>query len=496
MQSPLKIYNTLSREKEVFQPLHPPHVGMYVCGPTVYGDAHLGHARPAVTFDVLYRYLGKLGYKVRYVRNITDVGHLEQDADEGEDKIAKKARLEQLEPMEVAQHYQNTYHRDMALLNVLPPSIEPLASGHIPEQITIVEDLLRKGLAYESEGSVYFDVSKYAENEHYGKLSGRVLEDLMGGTRDLAGQEGKRNPLDFALWKKASPEHIMRWNSPWSIGFPGWHLECSAMSAKYLGDQFDIHGGGMDLLFPHHECEIAQSKSYHGKDPAKYWMHNNMITINGQKMGKSLGNFINLQELFSGSHALLERPYSPMTVRFFILQAHYRSTLDFSNDALLAARKGYLKLMNGLKVLRDMEHDALDEQSIDEKQVAQIRQIADNCYHAMNDDLNTARVIAQLFNLLKKINGLQTGQIQLSQLGQEGWALLQDTYRTFVLDILGLKEEKLEATDEVIASLLKLYAKAKADKNYDEVDFIRAELKAIGASVKDMKTGISWAYEE
>jgi cysteinyl-tRNA synthetase len=356
--------------------------------------------------------------------------------------------------------------------------------------------LLRKGLAYESEGSVYFDVSKYAEHEHYGKLSGRVLEDLKAGTRDLAGQDGKRNPLDFALWKKASPEHIMRWNSPWSIGFPGWHLECSAMSSKYLGDQFDIHGGGMDLLFPHHECEIAQSKSYHGKDPAKYWMHNNMITINGQKMGKSLGNFINLQELFNGSHALLDRPYSPMTVRFFILQAHYRSTLDFSNDALLAARKGYLKLMNGLKVLRDIEHSAPDEESRDEQQVAQIRQIADNCYFPMNDDLNTARVIAQLFNLLKKINALQTGQIEMAQLGKEGFALLRDTYHTFVLDILGLKEEKLEATDEVIATLLKLYAQAKVDKAYEEVDFIRAELKAVGASVKDMKTGISWAYEE
>jgi cysteinyl-tRNA synthetase len=359
-----------------------------------------------------------------------------------------------------------------------------------------VEDLLRKGLAYESEGSVYFDVSKYAETEHYGKLSGRVLEDLMGGTRDLAGQEGKRNPLDFALWKKASPEHIMRWDSPWSKGFPGWHLECSAMSAKYLGEQFDIHGGGMDLLFPHHECEIAQSKSYHGKDPAKYWMHNNMITINGQKMGKSLGNFINLHELFAGSHALLERPYSPMTVRFFILQAHYRSTLDFSNDALLAARKGYLKLMNGLKVLRDLEEMEPGHEEFDETQTAQIKQIADTCYFAMNDDLNTARVIAQLFNLLKKINSLQTGQLQIGQLGKEGFALLKDTYHTFVLDILGLKEEKLNATDEVIATLLKLYAKAKDAKSYEEVDLIRAELKAVGASVKDMKTGISWAYEE
>jgi cysteinyl-tRNA synthetase len=462
----------------------------------VYGDAHLGHARPAVSFDVLFRYLQHLNYRVRYVRNITDVGHLEQDADDGEDKIAKKARLEKLEPMEVAQHYRNTYHRDMALLNVLQPSIEPLASGHIPEQIAMVQDLLKKGLAYEADGSVYFDVEKYAEKEHYGKLSGRVLEDLMGGTRTLDGQEGKRNALDFALWKKASPEHIMRWNSPWSEGFPGWHLECSAMSAKYLGDQFDIHGGGMDLLFPHHECEIAQSKSCHGTDPAKYWMHNNMITINGQKMGKSLGNFINLQELFTGSHDLLERPYSPMTVRFFILQAHYRSTLDFSNDALEAARKGYRKLMNGLKVLRELQVPDAWSEPIQPALKEEIQAIVDNCYHAMNDDLNTARVIAQLFNLLKKINGLQTGQIQMEQMGQEAWELLEASYRLFVEDLLGLKEEKIQATEEVIETLLHLYAEAKQDKHYDKVDYIRAELKKVGATVKDMKSGISWAYEE
>jgi cysteinyl-tRNA synthetase len=343
MQSQLKLYNTLSRTKEQFQPIKPPFVGMYVCGPTVYGDAHLGHARPAVVFDVLHRYLLHLHYKVRYVRNVTDVGHLEQDADEGEDKIAKKARLEKLEPMEIAQYFTNAYRRDISILNVLAPSIEPQASGHIPEQIAMVEEILRKGLAYEVGGSVYFDVEKYAKTEHYGKLSGRVIEDLLSGTRDLDGQGEKRSPLDFALWKKAAPEHIMRWESPWSEGFPGWHLECSAMSAKYLGEHFDIHGGGMDLLFPHHECEIAQSKTCHGHEPAKYWVHNNMITINGQKMGKSLGNFITLQELFSGSHAILERPYSPMTLRFFILQAHYRSTLDFSNEALLAASKGYKK---------------------------------------------------------------------------------------------------------------------------------------------------------
>src|SRR6478735_10230834 len=334
----LKIYNTLSRTKEVFTPLAPPYVGMYVCGPTVYGDAHLGHGRSAITFDVLFRYLKYKGYKVRYVRNITDVGHLEQDADHGDDKIAKKARLEKLEPMEVVQRYTDAYHQMMSALNVLPPSIEPRASGHIPEQIEMTTDIIKQGFAYESQGSVYFDVEKYNKDNHYGKLSGRIVEDMLSGTRELEGQEGKRSSLDFALWKKASPEHIMQWESPWSKGFPGWHLECSAMSTKYLGKQFDIHGGGMDLLFPHHECEIAQAKSSNKEAPAKYWMHNNMVTIGGQKMSKSLNNFITFNELLSGSHTLLERAYSPMTVRFFILQAQYRSTLDFSNDALVAAR--------------------------------------------------------------------------------------------------------------------------------------------------------------
>ncbi len=496
MQSQLSVYNTLTRQKEEFQPINPPFVGMYVCGPTVYGDAHLGHARPAITFDLLFRYLDHLGYKVRYVRNITDVGHLEQDADSGEDKIAKKARLEQLEPMEVAQQHTNSYHRDMALLNTLPPSIEPQASGHIPDQIEMVKQIVEKGLAYESEGSIYFDVMKYAESEHYGKLSGRVIEDLMAGTRELDGQTDKRSPLDFALWKKASPEHIMRWKSPWSDGFPGWHVECSAMSAKYLGETFDIHGGGMDLLFPHHECEIAQSKASHGHDPAKYWMHNNMITINGQKMGKSLGNFINLQELFTGSHKLLDRAYSPMTARFFILQAHYRSTLDFSNEALLAAAKGYKKLMNGLRVLNELEFVADPEVSVDEKQVEQINQLADNCYRALNDDLNTAKVVAHLFNILKKINSMQTGQLNPSVIGQEAFDLLAKTYRTFVIDILGLREEKITEVETVIQSLLGVYAQAKTDKNYDLVDQIRASLKNVGVTVKDMKTGISWAYEE
>ncbi len=341
----LKIYNTLTRKKEEFKPLNPPFVGLYVCGPTVYGDAHLGHARPGITFDVLYRYLKYAGYKVRYVRNITDVGHLENDADEGEDKIAKKARLEQLEPMEVVFHYVRLYHKNMDELNVLRPNIEPQASGHILEQIEMIKKILDAGYAYEVNGSVYFDVKKYAEKYNYGKLSGRKIDDLLSTTRDLDGQSEKKNSFDFALWKKASPTHIMRWPSPWSDGFPGWHLECSVMSTKYLGEVFDIHGGGMDLLFPHHECEIAQSTAAQGKESVRYWMHNNLITINGQKMGKSLGNFITLDELFSGNHKALEQAYNPMTVRFFILQAHYRGTLDFSNEALKAAEKGFKRLM-------------------------------------------------------------------------------------------------------------------------------------------------------
>ncbi|MDX5421892.1 MAG: cysteine--tRNA ligase, partial [Hymenobacteraceae bacterium] len=362
MQQKLNLYNTLTRKKEEFEPLHAPFVGMYLCGPTVYGEPHLGHARSAVTFDVLYRYLKYQGYKVRFVRNITDVGHLENDADEGEDKIEKRAKLEHLEPMEVVQHYTNIYHQDMDKLNVLRPDIEPRASGHIIEQIEMIQEILDNSLAYEVNGSVYFDVPAYNKAHKYGKLSGRVIEDLMANTRDTEGQSDKRSPLDFALWKKASPSHIMRWPSPWSDGFPGWHLECSAMSRKYLGTTFDIHGGGLDLMFPHHECEIAQSQaSNNHTDAAKYWIHNNMITVNGQKMGKSLGNFINLSELFSGNHAMLEEKYSPMTIRFFILQAHYRSTLDFSNEALQAARKGYTKLMNGLNVLKKLRYPEVTE---------------------------------------------------------------------------------------------------------------------------------------
>jgi len=495
-QHQLKIYNTLSRKKEDFEPIKAPFVGMYVCGPTVYGDAHLGHARPAVTFDTVYRYLNHLGLKVRYVRNITDVGHLTGDADEGEDKIAKKAKLEQLEPMEVAQQYTDTYHRDMELLNTIKPSIEPRATGHIPEQIALVQAILEEGLAYEVNGSVYFDVLKYNERERYGKLSGRVLEELMAGTRDLDGQGEKRNPVDFALWKKAAPEHLMKWDSPWGMGFPGWHLECTAMSSKYLGKQFDIHGGGMDLMFPHHECEIAQGNACHHQDPAKYWMHNNMITINGQKMGKSLGNFITLQELFTGNHQLLEQAYSPMTIRYFMLTAHYRSTLDFSNEALKAAQKGYKKIINGLRIAKKLEYTSDEATALDEDQIKQVESSIQQAYRAMDDDFNTAQAIGHLFNILKKINSLYTGQLKGSQFGEEVFKKMIGTFVVFLEKILGLKDEKPESQEGLIEVLLQLYGEAKTARNYDKVDEIRTALKGMGYVVKDMKDKIDWAYEE
>lgn len=491
----LKLYNTLSRQKEDFQPFNPPFVGMYVCGPTVYGDAHLGHGRPAITFDTVMRYLTHLGYRVRYVRNITDVGHLQGDADEGEDKIAKKAKLEKLEPMEVAQQYTDTYHRDMQLLNTWKPSIEPRATGHIPEQIALVEAILNEGLAYEVNGSVYFDVLKYNETYRYGKLSGRVIDELISGSRDLDGQGEKRNSVDFALWKNASPEHLMKWDSPWGMGFPGWHLECTAMSSKYLGNQFDIHGGGMDLMFPHHECEIAQGNACNHQDPAKYWMHNNMITINGQKMGKSLGNFINLQELFTGNHALLDQAYSPMTIRYFILTAHYRSTLDFSNEALKAAQKGYKKIINGLRIARSLTYQA-SEIAVDPDQVNQIEQQIAAAYRAMDDDFNTAQAIGHLFNLLKKINSIFTGQLPAAALGEEVFAKLKDTFICFVEEILGLIEEKSDVQNAMLELLLKLYSEAKLARDYQKVDEIRSGLKELGFVVKDMKDKIDWAYEE
>ena len=397
--------------------------------------------------------------------------------------------------MEVAQQYTDSYHRDMALLNTWKPSIEPRATGHIPEQIALVEAILKEGLAYEVNGSVYFDVLKYNETSNYGKLSGRDLENLLSGSRTLDGQDEKRNSVDFALWKNASPEHLMKWDSPWGVGFPGWHLECTAMSSKYLGKQFDIHGGGMDLLFPHHECEIAQGNACNHKDPAKYWMHNNMITINGQKMGKSLGNFINLQELFTGNHKLLDQPYSPMTIRYFILTAHYRSTLDFSNEALQAAQKGYKKLINGLRISKLLKYEA-GEAEQDEEQIKQVEQIISNAYRAMDDDFNTAQAIGHLFNLLKKINSMYTGQLNPGVFGEEVFYKLIETFSTFVSDILGLIEEKSDSQNEMLNLLLHLYTEAKTARDYAKVDEIRAGLKSLGFVVKDMKDKIDWAYEE
>ncbi|MCC5929478.1 MAG: cysteine--tRNA ligase [Cyclobacteriaceae bacterium] len=496
MQSRLKIYNSLSKVKENFEAINPPHVGMYVCGPTVYSDVHLGNVRTFLSFDIIYRYLMHLGFKVRYVRNITDVGHLTDDSDDGEDKIGKKARLENLEPMEIVQKYTNGFRKVMQQFNILEPSIEPSATGHILEQISLIEKLLENGLAYETGGSVYFDVNKYNEKHNYGKLSGRIIEDLIAGFRDLDGQDEKRNKADFALWKKAVKGHIMKWPSPWGIGFPGWHLECSVMSTKYLGDTFDIHGGGMDLKFPHHECEIAQCVGANGKDPVKYWIHTNMLTVNGQKMSKSLNNSFLPEELFSGNHSLLDQPYSPMTVRFFMLQSHYSSTLDFSNDALKAAAKGYKKLINGLSICHDLKYTSSEDETPSEQQQSQVDQIIANCYHAMNDDFNTARTIAQLFNLLKKINSISTGQLSGGQLGKEHFDKLIITFKTFVQDILGLLEEKPVDFESFLHILLEVYAEAKNNRQYDKVDEIRTRLKALGIVVKDMKDKIGWAYEE
>lgn len=489
MENQLSIYNTLSRKKELFKPLHSPGIGLYVCGPTVYGDPHLGHARPAITFDVLFRYLTYLKYKVRYVRNITDVGHLVDDADSGEDKIARKARLEDIEPMEVVQYYLNRYHKAMDALNVLPPSIEPHASGHIIEQIQLVKDILNKGYAYESEGSVYFDVEKYSREYHYGILSGRNIEDMRNTTRKLEGQEEKRNPADFALWKKAAPEHIMRWPSPWSGGFPGWHLECTAMGRKYLGEEFDIHGGGMDLIFPHHECEIAQSMASTGKPAVKYWMHNNMITVNGQKMGKSLGNFINLEAFFTGNHPLLTQACSPMTVRFFILQAHYRSTVDFSNEALQASEKGLARLLEAYAKL-DSKNLASGETS-----GTDIQGLFNKACEAMNDDLNTPVVIAQLFEAARIVNSAVTGQLSLSKENIDG---LKRFFNLFLFELLGIKNElkdgnvSCDAFAKAVDMLLEIRMQAKQNKDWATSDKIRNELTALGFEIKDTKDGFEW----
>ena len=515
----LYLSNTLSHKKELFVPIHEGHVGMYVCGPTVYGDAHLGHARPGVTYDVLFRLLRHLGYQVRYVRNITDVGHLEHDADEGEDKIAKKARLEELEPMEVVQTYTFRYHEAMRMLNVAPPSIEPHASGHIIEQIETIKKILKAGYAYESNGSVYFDVEKYNRDHRYGILSGRTLDDTLEGTRSLDGQSDKKAPFDFALWKKAEPQHIMKWPSPWSEGFPGWHLECSVMGEKYLGQEFDIHGGGMDLMFPHHECEIAQNVASRHTQGVHYWVHNNMITIGGQKMGKSLGNFITLPELFAGKHPKLEQAYSPMTIRFFILQAHYRSTLDFSNEALQAAEKGLKRIMLAYKDLQVLAQAAGVESTVKGTEgspvnamkygeflddiapaapsadSAEINTLVENVYTALCDDLGTPVAIAHLFDAVRLINTAKEGHLKLSKADLETLLRLMGDV---VFGVLGLRDESLSGSSdqEVVSGLMEMVleerAAAKAAKDWPRSDAIRDHLKALGITVKDTKDGAEW----
>ena len=518
----LYLTNTLTKNKELFKPVNEGHVGMYVCGPTVYGDAHLGHARPGVTYDVLFKLLRHLGYKVRYVRNITDVGHLEHDADEGEDKISKKARLEQLEPMEVVQNYTFRYHEAMRLLNVAPPSIEPRASGHIIEQIETIKKIIDAGYAYVSNGSVYFDVQKYNEKHHYGILSGRNLDDTLEGTRTLDGQGDKRAPYDFALWKKAEPDHIMHWPSPWSEGFPGWHLECSVMGEKYLGEEFDIHGGGMDLMFPHHECEIAQNVAWRGTQGVKYWVHNNMITINGQKMGKSLGNFITLPELFSGNHPKLTQAYSPMTVRFFILQAHYRGTLDFSNEALQAAEKALKRVMQAYRDLMAMAGTvpglaegpavrqilpygelgsavAPDSCPADSPE---IRAIFEGIYDALCDDLNTPVALSHVFEAVRIINSAKTGPATAGKLSPGDIRTLVQIFDDIVFGVLGLRDENTAESgkgQEVVAGLMDMVleerAKAKAARDWATSDAIRDHLKALGITVKDTKDGAEWTIE-
>ncbi|MFM9944854.1 MAG: cysteine--tRNA ligase [Bacteroidia bacterium] len=493
MPSQLKVYNTLSGHLEYFEPINQPFVGLYLCGPTVYGYPHLGHARGPIVFDVIHRYLIYLGYKVRFVRNITDVGHLVNDADEGEDKIAKRAKVEQLEPMEIAQHYTDSYHYCIDKLNVKRPSIEPRASGHIIEQIEMIKHIIENGFAYEVNGSVYFDVLKYAENHDYGKLSGRILEDLMAGAgearRELEGQEEKKNPNDFALWKNASEEHIMQWPSPWGQGFPGWHIECSAMSAKYLGKIFDIHGGGMDLLFPHHESEIAQSTACHSSNPAKYWIHHNMVTINGQKMAKSLNNGVMITELFEGKHPLLEQAYSPMTLKFFILQAHYRSTLDFSNDALKAAEKGLQRLMNAVALVQNLKPG--------ETSTMDVNTLKENVLVALNEDFNTPIAMAQLFEAANWINKINDGIAHISDMDLE---ILKSFINTIVYDVLGLtNEQNNEAThliDPLVQILITMRNEAKTEKDFKKADEIRDKLLQAGFEIKDGKAGTAYTINK
>jgi len=495
--SQLKIYNSYIRDKEIFKPIVEGHVGMYVCGPTVSGESHLGHARPYITFDVVYRYLVHLGYKVRYVRNITDAGHFEEEGREAEDKISKKAVIEKLEPMELVQKYTNLYHWAMDQFNCLPPSIEPTATGHIVEQIGMIEDIIKAGYAYVVNGSVYFDVKKYSETHEYGKLSGRVMDDLLETTRELEGQEEKRNKADFALWKAAPPEHIMRWKSPWGEGFPGWHIECSAMATKYLGAQFDIHGGGMDLQFPHHESEIAQSTICNHKPPVRYWMHNNMITINGRKMGKSYNNVIKLTELFSGDHPMLEKAYSPMTIRFFILQTHYRSTLDFGNEALQAAEKGLKRLMEAYEWLKGTSMVNSESSNVDKQLEEKVVRLLNEFEEFINDDFSTARVLANMFELVPVINSLKDKTISFDALSFETLQLLQSKMKLYVEDIFGLKSEtaaEVEKLKGVMNVLIELRKEARAKKDWMTSDKIRNQLAEIGIQLKDEKDGnISWS---
>src|SRR6185295_2596933 len=496
--SELRVFNSYTRTKEVFQSITPGHVGMYVCGPTVSGESHLGHARPYITFDVIYRYLLHLGYKVRYVRNITDAGHFEEEGREAEDKISKKAVLEKLEPMELVQKYTNLYHWAMEQFNCLPPSIEPTATGHIVEQINMIEKIIADGYAYVINGSVYFDVEKYAAGHDYGKLSGRVMDDLLETTRELEGQEEKRNKADFALWKNAAPEHIMRWRSPWGIGFPGWHIECSAMSAKYLGEQFDIHGGGMDLLFPHHESEIAQSTVCNHLAPVRYWIHNNMITINGRKMGKSYNNVIKLTELFSGNHPALEKAYHPMVIRFFILQTHYRSTLDFGNEALQASEKGLKRLWEVYENLGRLH--ASDKLQAEDKELdAKCMKLITEFVEFMKDDFNTAKVLANMFELVPVINSMKDKTIPVSALSKETFDLLQKQMKIFIEDIFGLKSitgadnEKLRGVMQLLIDIRK---EARSKKDFATSDRIRNQLQQLGILLKDEKDGsISWGIE-
>jgi cysteinyl-tRNA synthetase len=500
--SQLKVYNSLTRQKEFFSSLTPGHVGMYVCGPTVSGESHLGHARPYITFDVVYRYLIHLGFKVRYVRNITDAGHFEEEGREAEDKISKKAVLEKLEPMELVQKYTNLFHWAMGQFNTLSPSIEPTATGHIVEQINMIEKIIEEGYAYVANGSVYFDVIKYAAKYDYGKLSGRIIDDLLETTRELEGQEEKKNKADFALWKAAPPEHIMRWKSPWGEGFPGWHIECSAMSKKYLGEQFDIHGGGMDLLFPHHESEIAQSTICNHIAPVRYWIHNNMITINGKKMGKSYNNVIRLTEMFSGDHPMLEKAYHPMTIRFFILQTHYRSTLDFSNDALQAAEKGLKRLWEAYENLQKLQYESgagSRESGVDKELDEKIKKLIAEFDEFMNDDLNTAKVLANMFEIVPVINSMKDKTIPVSALSKEAFDLLQKQMKFFIEDILGLKSvteadnAKLQGVMQLVIDIRK---EARSKKDFATSDKIRNQLQQLGIALKDEKDGsMNWSIE-